>query len=190
MASEVKLSHKQELFILFILKGEAGSRAYRMAGYKAANDDVAEAAASRLLSSVKVETRLNELRQAIQVRTVVTVEGLTTMLFQDREDARKEGKYAAAVSALQLIAKLHGLMIDRTEVEITHRPAPLPTKLLELSEDEWRQQFSLERPVNTGIVNVTTNLDTRHGHDMTTPGQQDDAIEDEGKAIDAKPPTG
>lgn len=147
MPSEVKLSVRQEMFILYILKGEAQAKAYTLAGYKAANENVADASAHKLLSSPKVATRLNELRQVVQIRHVVTTDSLTTLLFQDREDARKAGKWAASVSALQLIAKLHGLLIDRSEVEVTHRPAPLPTKLLELSEEEWREQFAIKGPV-------------------------------------------
>ena len=159
MPSEVTLSVKQEMFILFILKGEAGSKAYRLAGYKAGNDDVAEVNASKLLSSHKVATRLNELRQVVQIRHVVTTDSLTTKLFTILAGAEKDGKWAAAASAVQLIAKLHGLLIDRSEVEVTHRPAPLPTKLLELSEEEWREQFAIKGPAKTGVVTSPTNVD-------------------------------
>jgi len=159
MPSEVKLSVKQEMFILFILKGEAQSKAYTLAGYKAANENVADASASALLRSPKVMTRLEELRQVVQIRHVVTTDSLTTELFVIKAGAAKDGKWAAAASALQLIAKLHGLLIDRTEVEIHHRPAPLPTKLLELSEEEWREQFALKGPANAGVVTSPTNVD-------------------------------
>lgn len=159
MPSQVKLSVKQEMFILFVLKGEAQSKAYTLAGYKAANDEVAKVNASKLLTTHNVKTRLDELRQAIQVRTVVTVETLTEMLFEDRDQAKKEGKVNAAVSALALIAKMHGLLIDRSESVIMHRPSPLPTQLLELSEEEWRQQFSLKSPENTEVITSPTNVD-------------------------------
>lgn len=159
MPSEVKLSVRQELFILFILKGEAQSRAYTLAGYKAANENVAHANASQLLQNHKVNIRLNELRQAIQIRHVVTVESLSEDLFRIRAGAEKDGKWAAAAQAVGLLAKMHGLLIDRSEVSIMHRPAPLPTKLLELSEEEWRQQFSLKGPANAGVVTSPTNVD-------------------------------
>jgi len=64
MPSEVKLSVRQEMFILFILKGEAQSRAYRLAGYKASNDDVAEVAASKLLSSASTPASLSCVRRS------------------------------------------------------------------------------------------------------------------------------
>jgi len=159
MPSEVKLSVRQEMFILFILKGEAQSKAYRLAGYKAENDDVANSAASKLLSSDKVNTRIAELRQAVQVRTIVTVESLTEDLFRIRAGAEKDGKWAAAGQAVGLLAKMHGLLIERSEVSVTHRPAPLPTKLLELSEEEWREQFTLKGPANAGVVTSPTNVD-------------------------------
>ena len=161
MPSEVKLSVRQELFILFILKGEAQSRAYRLAGYKASNENVAMASSSALLSNPKVNTRLAELRQAIQIRHVVTLETLTEDLFRIRRGAEGDGKWAAAASAVGLLAKMHGLLIDRSEVSVTHRPAPLPTKLLELSEEEWREQFVLKSPAKTGVVKSPTDIDKR-----------------------------
>jgi len=159
MPSEVKLSVRQELFILFILKGEAQARAYTLAGYKAANENVALANASQLLRNHKVETRLAELRHAVMVRTVVTLESLTEDLLRIRAGAEKDGKWSAAGQAVGLLAKMHGLLIERSEVSVTHRPAPLPTKLLELSEDEWREQFTLKGPANAGVVTSPTNVD-------------------------------
>ena len=73
---------------------------------------------------------------------MVTIEGLTRDLFEIERQAMIDGKYAAAVSALELIAKMHGFLIDRSEQVVMHRPAPLPTMLLELSEEEWRAQFA------------------------------------------------
>jgi hypothetical protein len=40
-----------------------------------------------------------------------------------------------------LIARLNGLIVDRSEVTVAHKPAPWPTKILELSEDDWVRQF-------------------------------------------------
>jgi len=159
MPSEVRLSVRQELFILFILKGEAQSKAYTMAGYKAANENVADASASQLLRNPKVMTRLDELRQVMQIRHIVTVDTLTEDLFRIRKGAEADGKWSAAAQAVGLLAKMHGLLIDRSEVSIMHRPAPLPTKLLELSEEEWRQQFSLERPANARVITSSTFVD-------------------------------
>jgi hypothetical protein len=47
-----------------------------------------------------------------------------------------------AVAAAMGIAKLLGLVVDRSEVNITrNKPAPVPTKVLELDEASWRRMF-------------------------------------------------
>jgi hypothetical protein len=33
------------------------------------------------------------------------------------------------------------LLIERRQVEVLDKPAPLPTKMIELSEGGWRRQF-------------------------------------------------
>src|SRR5215470_7994703 len=104
MPSEVKLSIRQETFIWLILQGQPQGKAYVAAGYKAANENVADVNASKLISSHKIATRLNELRAIVQIRHLVTVDSLTDMLFEHRKEARAAGKYAAANGALQLIA--------------------------------------------------------------------------------------
>jgi hypothetical protein len=131
---------KWEAFARAVVRGGPASHAYAEAYHVKGN--VAEASAARLLRNVQVAHRVAELQEQVQVRTIVTIEGLTRDLFEIKRQAMIDGKYAAAVSALQLIAKMHGFLIDRSEQVVMHRPAPLPTKLLELTEEEWRAQFS------------------------------------------------
>ena len=50
-------------------------------------------------------------------RAEVTVASITKMLLQDHDEARQLGQMSAAVSAVQTIAKLHGLVVDRSEVK-------------------------------------------------------------------------
>jgi len=55
--------------------------------------------------------------------------------------AQKCKNPSAVVAAIALQARLLGLEAPR-QLEVMHRPAPLPTKVLELTEDEWTAQFA------------------------------------------------
>jgi hypothetical protein len=135
---------KWEAFARAVVRGGPASHAYAKAYNVKGN--VAEASAARLLRNVQVAHRVAELQEQVQVRTIVTIDSLTRDLFEIKRQAMSERKYAAAVSALELIAKMHGFLIGRSEQVVMHRPAPLPTKLLELTEDEWRRQFDPTYP--------------------------------------------
>ncbi|WP_027230701.1 hypothetical protein [Phyllobacterium sp. UNC302MFCol5.2] len=129
-----------EAFAQDVVRGGPASRAY--SNVYRATGNAAEVNAAKLLRNAQVVQRVAELQIEVQARTMVTVEGLTHDLFEIKRQAMADGKYAAATAALALIAKIHGLLIDRAEQVVMHRPAPLPTQLLELSEEEWRAQFA------------------------------------------------
>ena len=39
-----------------------------------------------------------------------------------------------------------GDLVDRAQLDITHhKPAPFPTKILELSQEEWLAQFNQDK---------------------------------------------
>lgn len=149
------LNARQEAFVKKLAEGASQRAAYLAAGYAARGDNVAEAAASRLFKNVKVQLRLAELRantakrhaelQAkIAVRHEITVDTIIAQLEEARQAAltcnpRQTG---AAVAATMGLAKLLGLIVDRSEAHVVHhKPAPLPTALVELSEEEWIAQF-------------------------------------------------
>jgi hypothetical protein len=139
--SQFKLTAKQERFVLLIVKGETQSTAYEQAGYSAKTREIASVCASQLLKKPNVAGRIAELQQALSVRTVVSLESLTNDLLDIKAKALANGSYGPAVAAVVAVARLHGFMVEKQEVTVNHRPAPLPTKILELSEDEWIEQF-------------------------------------------------
>jgi hypothetical protein len=132
-------NQRWEAFARAISRGEAASRAYSSIYHVTGNN--AEAAGSRLLRNVKVSERISELKEGAAKRTTKTVESLVSDLDEIIEFARKCGNPNAMVAAVNSQAKLLGLMVDRSEVTVAHKPAPLPTKVLELSEQEWTAQF-------------------------------------------------
>lgn len=115
---------KHERFAQGLAKGKSQSEAYEAAGYKPDSG-----AASRLSGNVSVTARLAELLERGAKRAEITVDSLTDMLKEDRALARELGQAAAAVSAVDKLGKLHGLMVDRKEIGA-------PGEFARMSEDE------------------------------------------------------
>lgn len=127
--------------MLLIVEGETQSKAYQLAGYAVKNEKTAAEAGSRLANNVNVQSEIARLQKAAAERSIVTVESITSNLERISRKAENAGSFGPAALAQGMIAKLNGLIIDRSESVIMHRPAPLPTKVLELSEQDWVRQF-------------------------------------------------
>lgn len=139
-----KLTAKQERFCLLIVKGEAQTTAYEQAGYSAGSKEIAASAAVNLMRNVKVQQRLEELYEEQRRRHNYDSDIATKDLLDIQAKSIAAGSFGPAVQAVLALCKIHGLVVDRSEVSVVHRPAPLPTKVLELSEDEWLRQFGVE----------------------------------------------
>ncbi|MBB3298092.1 MULTISPECIES: terminase small subunit [unclassified Rhizobium] len=137
-------NQRHEAFSRLIAKGEAASRAYSNA--YGVSGRTAEVSAHRLMRNDAVLDRIAELQGAAAQRTVKTVESLVSDLDETIAFARECRNPAAMVAAINAQARLLGLVVERSEVSVLHRPAPLPTKILELTEAEWTAQFSASRP--------------------------------------------
>jgi hypothetical protein len=103
--------------------------------------NVAETAGVRLLRNVQVGNRIAELKGQAAQRTEKTVASLVSDLDEAIAFAQKCKNPSAVVAAIALQARLLGLEAPR-QLEVMHRPAPLPTKVLELTEEEWMAQFA------------------------------------------------
>ena len=126
---------KHEYFAQELAKGKTADEAYQLAGYKANRGN-----AATLKAKQNISDRVAEIMERKAVRAEVTVSVLSDMLFEDRKLARDLGQPAAAVSAVEKLAKLHGLMVDRKEIRTGH--------LDELPADsitELREQLVTER---------------------------------------------
>jgi len=132
-------NQRHEAFCRAISRGQAASTSYGSIYHVTGN--VAEAAAARLLRNVKVESRISELKGQAAKRTEKTVASLVADLDEAIVFAQKCKNPSAVVAAIALQARLLGLEAPR-QLEVMHRPAPLPTKVLELTEDEWTAQFA------------------------------------------------
>jgi phage terminase small subunit len=140
------LTGKQERFCLLIVKGETQSKAYELAGYAVSTRQANDVNASKLLSSPKVKARVQELQRYAAQKALISVEMLTERLLEVDRAATEDKQHSAATGALALVARLHGLITDHKHVDIVHhKPSPISTKLLELTEDEWRRQFEKKK---------------------------------------------
>jgi DNA-binding transcriptional MocR family regulator len=102
--------------MVYIETGNA-SEAYRRA-YDASRmkPETVNRKAVELIQNGKVAARVEALREVHRKRHEITVDSLTEDARRILELAEQEGQAAAGVSALTLIAKLHGLLTEKREL--------------------------------------------------------------------------
>jgi len=110
------LTIKQESFCLAYIETGNGSEAYRLS-YNAEKMKPASInrKATELLSNGTITARLEELREVIRKRHAVTVDSVTRQVEKIYAGAMEAQQFSAAKGALELTAKLHGLMIEKKE---------------------------------------------------------------------------
>lgn len=102
---------------------------------------------SRLVRMPGIKARIAAQRELYAKEHGVSVASLLAELEHARNQALDAGAWAAAVKAIELKAKLLGLLVDRVEDVTQRRPALIPTKVVELSEAEWLRMVN--QPVTT-----------------------------------------
>ncbi len=112
----IKLTPKREKFAKKFVELGSGSAAYR-AAFDAKNmkPNSIHVNASKLLADANVKLRVAELQAQAQKRHEVTVDSLTAELEQSRNLALAIEQPASAVSATMGKARIHGLLIDKSE---------------------------------------------------------------------------
>ncbi|RWG82877.1 MAG: Terminase small subunit [Mesorhizobium sp.] len=133
---------RHENFVQNIIEGMPASRAYILAGYQA-RGNAAEVNAARLLRNAQVASRIAELRARQARRLDITVESVTRMLIEDRAAALAAKQMGAAVAASMNLAKLHGLIVDKSEVEsVVRKPMREPAQVRQMTLEEWQRRFA------------------------------------------------
>jgi hypothetical protein len=111
------MTPKQEKFCLIYRETGNASEAYRQS-YDCSNmkPESINRKAKELLDNGKIAARLQDLGKADMERHVVTTDTIAVMLREDRQFARECETPGAAVSATMGLAKLYGLLTDKTEL--------------------------------------------------------------------------
>lgn len=105
------LTDSQEKFCRVYIETGNQSEAYRQAypRSKKWKSDSVHVKASEMMALGKVSLRVKQLQAQHAKKHEVTVDSLTRELEEDRQLARELGQPAAAVSALNVKARIHGL---------------------------------------------------------------------------------
>ena len=120
------MTPKQEAFARSFVETGNASEAYRRA-YDAKNmaENTVWKRASELLQNGVVAGRVKELQERAAKRTEITVQKLTEMTMKAYTEAQRiapttgQMQTASMIKASEFLGKLHGLVIERSEV--THK---------------------------------------------------------------------
>ena len=126
-----KITAKQEKAVQVFIETGCKTTAYREA-YNVAKmkPTTINTKAHELFETDIVSARVEELQAEHRAVHDVTIERLTEKLEDARLLANKEGQAGAAVSAITAMAKLHGLMVDRSKVETSNASDMTPEELV------------------------------------------------------------
>lgn len=142
--AEKDLSEQQERFCQCMVEGRNQRDAYRLAGYKTTTDETTDAAASRLLSNVKVASRIATLRARSAERAEVTLEWLIDQARDVLEAAKTDAAHAASISAIKELGVLSGKRVERQETELYGKGGgPIATAAIDVSALSKTQQEAL-----------------------------------------------
>ena len=110
------ITEERDFALAYIETGSA-AKAYRQAYDHNGNDATVRRCGHAILQRSKVEALVTDLQVGHRERHKVTVDGLTWELEKARILAMDARNAAAAVQAIMGKAKLHGLLVDRTQIE-------------------------------------------------------------------------
>jgi hypothetical protein len=121
IAGMPQLRPRREAFCQAIIRsaktGLSIAECYESAGYKTTGHG-SEVNASRLLKDAEIRSRLDELSRPIVKKMAFTLETLSAEVAATIKDARAKGQNSVVVRALELGAKLHGLLTERVDVNV------------------------------------------------------------------------
>jgi hypothetical protein len=148
-----KVNAKQEQFLWLLVDGQTQEQAYASVYGEAKSRDVCATNASRMLRNANVLARRNEIIAQRMAQQPITAKFLTGELLGVAGEARSIGQGSAAVAAYQTIAKLHGLLVDKLQVDaLVRKPSESPESPAEMSEEDWLTKY--------GVVNLLPEAPT------------------------------
>lgn len=137
------LNPQQEKFVRLLGTGSMTQQAAYEAAY-GAGGKVAEVNAARLLSNARFRSRLAEIQAENAYAAQVTVGYISQELRNVYQLAVADRQYGAATQAMLGLAKLHGMLVDRSEIraEIVNKPTLDPDAPQEMPLEDWAAKYS------------------------------------------------
>ena len=111
---------KHELFAQGLAVGKSQRHAYLEAGYK--DNAGTDSAAAKLYGNIRIKARVQEIQTTAAKAIQLTIESLTEGLLRlaaKAEATEEVTGYNAARAAIMDIAKLNGLIIEKSKSEVT-----------------------------------------------------------------------
>ena len=136
------MNARQKTFCREFTIDSNGKQAAIRAGY---SEKTAAAQASRLLIKVNVRKRIDDLFAEHRKRIDITRDSLTELFQDDRDLAHKHAQAGAAVSATDKLAKLHGLMVERSKIDVSADISNLSEAERDAELDEVNRELVLMR---------------------------------------------
>ena len=119
----------------YIANGGNGTQAYLSVYTDVADENVARAAASRLLANVNIREEINNKMNSQRV----TENAIVIELWKIAKE-RKEKNIYAAVKALEILARIRGLLTDTKKIEFTaENPCIFPSLVMPEEAKKFKQ---------------------------------------------------
>ena len=118
------VTEKQDKFCKAYLATGNASHAYRTAYDTQASSETIRVNASKLMQETNITLRLQVLRDRMDKKHHITTDTITTRLEEITDKALSINKLSAAVSAQALVARLHGLDIQKVSVTVKRETTP------------------------------------------------------------------
>jgi hypothetical protein len=125
--------HREELFVRLVCDGMSLAQAYVMAGLPKGSI----AAPSRLFRLPRLQERAQAILDARAKTGAITLPQVTDMLQRVFTGALHSGDFGPAHNAAFSLARLYGLVIDRSQVELIRRPSRDPDAPSETALADW-----------------------------------------------------
>ena len=116
------LNVRQEAFCLHYAKSGNATEAYKAAGYKPRNENVANANAVRLLRNDKIQARLAELTQEMasdKIASAKEIQERLTAILRMQQQQEQTVMVRDALKAAELLAKMQGAFDTTLKVDLT-----------------------------------------------------------------------
>lgn len=132
-----KLTPRQEAFAMAYVETGNASEAYRRAYPRSRKwkPEAVKVRASELLKRGNVSVTVEALRAEARERHAITVDRLTQDAMTAYEVAKAANNPSAMVRALEFLAKLHGLFVDRHEIGVSGGPKIVAFEVVPVTQE-------------------------------------------------------